>query len=75
MYQKCPPPAPLPDTTLLPDSTLPAPQRSTRVLHPPERYDFSYTSLTATLNTIYVPHSYTQAATQACWQQAMQEEI
>ena len=75
VYQRRPPPVPLPDTTSSLDSTLPAPRRSTRVIHPPDRYGFSHTSFTATLDTISVPHSYTQAATQACWQQAMQEEI
>ena len=71
VYQRRPPPVPLPDTISSPDSTLPAPRRSTRVPHPPDRYGFSHTSLTTTLYTIFVPHSYTQAATQACWQQAM----
>ena len=67
VYQRRPPPVPLPETTSSLDSTLLAPRRSTRVIHPPERYCFSHNSFTTTLDTIFVPHSYTQAATQACW--------
>ena len=59
VYQRRPPPVPLPDTTSSLDSTLPAPRRSTRVPHPPDRYGFSHTSFTATLDTISVPYSYT----------------
>ncbi|XP_041001633.1 uncharacterized protein LOC121247332 [Juglans microcarpa x Juglans regia] len=55
---------PLPNTDSSSDSMLPIPRRFTRVTHPPDRYGFSHTSLTATLNTVFVPHSYTQAATQ-----------
>jgi hypothetical protein len=75
VYHRRPPLTPLPDTNLSSDSTLLTLRCSTWFTHPPDRYGFSHTSLTATLDTISVPHSYTQAATQACWQQAMQAEI
>ena len=68
VYQKRPPLAPLPDTTPLPDSTLLVPRRCTRVPHAPDRYGFSHTSLTVTLDTVFAPSSYTQAATQVYWQ-------
>ena len=75
MYHRRPSSTPLLDIDLSSDYTLPTLRRSTQVTHPLYRYGFSHTSFIATLNTVFVPHSYTQAITQAYWQHAIQEEI
>ena len=77
VYQQCCPcpTTPLPATDSPPDPVDSEPQRSSRVTRPSDRYGFPHTSLTTTLDTIVVPHSYSQASFQACWQRAMQEEL
>jgi hypothetical protein len=57
-----------------PDPVMQAPRRSTQVSRPPDWYGFSFT-LQATLDTTSMPKSYSQASTQACWRQAMQDEL
>jgi len=51
------------------------PRRSTRVFRPSDWYGFSSSALHATLDTTSVPKSYSQASTQECWHQAMQDEL
>lgn len=70
-HRRLPPSTPFHDTALPSDHVDPIPQHSTRVSRAPDSYGFSHTSLIATLDSVYVSHSDTQAATQACWQQAM----
>ena len=53
------------------DPVLQEPRRSTSVSQPPDRYGFSHSALQATIDTIYVPKSYSKVFTQECWQQAM----
>jgi hypothetical protein len=68
---------PLPLSTPEPtsDPVLQEPRRSTQVSQPPDRYGFSHSALQANINTIFVPKSYSEASTQECWQQAMQDEL
>ena len=68
---------PLPLSTPEPtsDPVLQEPRRSTWVSQPPDRYGFSHFALQANVNTIYVSKSYSEASTQECWQQAMQNEL
>ena len=51
------------------------PRQSSRVTRPLDRYGFPHTSLTTTLDTIFVPHSYSQTFLQTCLQRAMQKEL
>jgi hypothetical protein len=68
---------PLPLSTSEPtsDPVLQEPRQSNWVSQPPDRYGFSHSALQANINTIYVPKSYSEASTQECWQQAMQDEL
>jgi hypothetical protein len=68
-------PLPLPSSEPPPDPVVQAPRRSTRVSRPPDWYGFSSTALQATLDTTFVPKSYSQASTQECWRQATQDEL
>ena len=68
-------PLPLPSSEPPLDPVLHEPRRSTRVSRPPDWYGFSSFSLQATLDTTSVPKSYSQASTQECWRQAMQDEL
>lgn len=55
---------------------VPTIRHSTRDRRPPERYGFSPPlSLTATLSSISIPSSYTQAMEHACWRQAIETEF
>ncbi|RWR91574.1 Retrovirus-related Pol polyprotein from transposon TNT 1-94 [Cinnamomum micranthum f. kanehirae] len=56
-------------------STQLAIRRSTRISRPPDRYGFSHSSYFATLSSVSIPTSYSQAAKQECWRQAMKEEL
>ncbi|KAK0591091.1 hypothetical protein LWI29_035504 [Acer saccharum] len=53
------------------DHVVHEPHRSTRVSRPPDWYGFSTSAFQATLDTTFVPKSYSQASTQECWRQAM----
>lgn len=77
VYQKCHPQSlqPYPDLTSMSDPFPLVPQRTSRVSHPPNRYRFSHTANQAILCTTSVPKSYSQAATQARWQQVMKEKL
>ncbi|KAM7530049.1 hypothetical protein LguiB_033459 [Lonicera macranthoides] len=77
VYQRRHPqsPQPLPDPVPMSDPLQPVPRRTSRVSRPPDRYGFSHTANQAVLDTTTVPRSYSQAATQVCWQQAMKEEL
>jgi hypothetical protein len=68
---------PLPLSTPKPtsDPVLQEPRRSTWVSQPPDRYGFSHSALQTTIDTIYVPKSYSEAFTEECWRQAMQDEL
>ncbi|TXG51741.1 hypothetical protein EZV62_024265 [Acer yangbiense] len=57
------------------DHVVHEPHRSTRVSRPPDWYGFSTSAFQATLDTTFVPKSYSQASTQECWRQAMQDEL
>ncbi|KAK9133149.1 hypothetical protein Scep_012677 [Stephania cephalantha] len=74
VYQRRRPPSPQifpdPDPVTAPVTAPVALQRSLRTIHPPNRYGFS-----AILANTAVPTCYSQAATQACWTKAMQEEL
>ena len=63
VYHRHPSSTPLPDIDMSSDSMLLTLRRPIWVTHLPDRYGFSHTSFTATLNTVSIPHSYTQAAT------------
>lgn len=68
-----PPPSAPPDLVLDPN---PVPTcLSTRITRPPDRYGFSHTSLLATLSSIVIPNSYSQAVKHEYWQKAMIEEL
>ncbi|KAJ6893986.1 hypothetical protein NC652_027915 [Populus alba x Populus x berolinensis] len=61
---------------------LPPLRHSSRVSIPPDRFGFNPSMphipnivLSATLNSIKIPTSYSQAAKESCWQQAMLEEL
>uniref|UniRef100_A0A2N9I820 Integrase catalytic domain-containing protein n=1 Tax=Fagus sylvatica TaxID=28930 RepID=A0A2N9I820_FAGSY len=76
VYQRRSPVLP-PSAPILPPVPL---RRSSRVSAPPDRYGFPLTgttssALSATLSSIAVPTSYSQAVKEKCWQQAMQEEL
>jgi hypothetical protein len=64
-------PLPLPSFAPPPDPILHEPHRSTRVSQPPDWYGFSSFTLQATLDTTYMPKSYSQASTKECWCQAI----
>lgn len=64
------PPDPAPD----PDPVPPL-RRSTRITRPPDRYAFSHASFLATLSTVAIPTSYSQAMKHECWRKAMKEEF
>jgi hypothetical protein len=68
-------PLPLPSSDPPLDPVSNEPRRSTRVSWPPDWYGFSSSALQATLDTTSVPKSYSQASTQECWRQAMQDEL
>jgi len=51
------------------------PRRTTRISRPPDRYGFPPTSLNATLSSISVPTCYSQAAKDACWVKATDDEL
>ena len=62
--------------------TLPPLRRTARISIPLDRYGFqsskttsSQSALSATLHSTAIPTSYSQAAAESCWQQAMQEEL
>jgi hypothetical protein len=63
VYHRHPFSTPLPDINLSSDSMLPTLRRPIWVTNLLDKYGFSHTSLTANLDTVSVPHSYTQAAT------------
>ena len=60
------PPDPIPD----PDPVPPL-RHSNRISCPPDRYGFSHTFLLATLSSVSIPKSYSQAMNHECWQRAM----
>lgn len=67
-----PPPAPDPISLASP---VP-PRRSTRIIHPPERYGWEPDALIATeSHSHFVPKTYKQAIQYDCWKQAMTEEL
>jgi hypothetical protein len=68
-------PLALPSSDPPPNPVSNEPQRSTRVSRPPDWYGISSSALQATLDTTSVPKSYSQASTQECWCQAMQDEL
>ena len=71
--QLLPLPLPDPDPASVPEPS--APRWSFRPSHRPKRYGFSHTSLNVTLAQISVPNSCSEAAMQACWVKAMDEEL
>ena len=56
------PPGPAPDL-----DPIPPVRRSARISQPPDRNDFSHTTLLATLSSIAIPYSYSQAMKHECW--------
>ena len=60
---------------------LPPLRRSTRTSNPPKRYGYSperfgtHTSLAATISSIVIPKSYSEAMKYDCWRKAVQEEL
>jgi hypothetical protein len=74
VYQRrCP--LPLPSSAPPLDPVMQASRRSTRVSRPPNWYDFSSSARQATIDTTSVRKSYSQAPTQECWHQAVQDEF
>ncbi|KAL2532818.1 cysteine-rich RLK (RECEPTOR-like protein kinase) 8 [Abeliophyllum distichum] len=73
----------VPATSLLPlsssepqhDPVLHEPYHSTRVSRPLYWYGFSSSILKATLDTTFAPKFYSQASTQKCWCQDIQDEL
>lgn len=63
------PPAPDPPTAAV---QSPIPLRcSTCSSRPPDRYGFTHTSLVATVSSLAIPNSYSQAVKHDCWKKAM----
>ncbi|BBG97094.1 transposable element gene [Prunus dulcis] len=70
-----PPPAPSPTAAPVP-ATAPPPQTEYSVRRPPDRFGSSPLSLfTATLSSISLPSSYTQAMQHECWRTAVETEL
>ena len=63
-------PDPAPDPVLVPPL-----RRSTHLRQHPDCYGFTYSSLLATLPSINIPNSYSQAIKQECWRSVMQAEL
>ena len=54
---------------------MPTLRLSTLVSRPPDRYGYSHLSFLATLASINIPTSYSQAMKHECWRKAMSEEL
>ena len=64
------------DSAPAPDISQTVPFRpSFRLSRPPDRFDFTQTSLLATLSSVHIPNHFSQAVHHECWRQAMQEEL
>ncbi|CAL2231172.1 unnamed protein product [Prunus armeniaca] len=73
-----PKPLPAPSPTAAPVPATPPPplRQSTRVRRPPDRFGSSpLSSFTATLSSISLPSSYTQAMKHECWRKAVETEL
>ena len=72
-------PDPAPDPTSLATTpeiaTMPTLRRTMRVSRPPNRYGYSHSSFFATLASVNIPTSYSQAVKHECWRKAMSEEL